>query len=337
MLKAISLLVASLFITLSFQVYAHTIVFQNGLDGYSYAEDTHLGNSGGARVMNDGQDQYQRVGDTTTTGNFNLLYRWNLTSLAGTTINGATVHLQNRGTGYSNPMDGCDVHKVLPTNADWIQGGQNTWGAHYAEIGEPCWNLKIVTSIDTSNPDPEAARTGVAWAGSPGCETAGLDYDASILSNFQVPDNSNLATRNNIFFELPAGLLQDWADNPDNNAGILVKMHNGASDATYVRFYSNECVQSEDWRRPKLIVNYTTGSPENTIIDVTNYGANGNDDIDIGEINENLNIIPDDSNSYKSEVSIPERDVVDDLGIEFDVDNGDIIDNNLNEDIESDI
>ena len=36
-------------------------------------------------------------------------------------------------------------------------------------------------------------------------------------------------------------------------------------------------------------------------------------------------------------MSIPEGDVVDDLGIELDVYNGDIIDNNLNEDIDLDI
>ena len=246
-----------------------SVTYQNGIvnaftdaNGYDGADDIFLSSAGSARAYNYGVTQYTRTGDTGTY-NSHLLVRFDVSDLGDlgdtVTVDGAQLSIWQRGVGNPNPADGIDIHAVAAANADWTEGeggdGRTGWpAARPAIVGESCWNFRDVTVGG-----PEGTQEGVDWAGSVGCSTAGVDYDSAVIANVNTSDNTDTGVRDNFMINIPGSVVEDWIENPGNNGGVIIRMHNGGDDDTYVRFFSCEAAEGEQWRRPKLTVNYTLG------------------------------------------------------------------------------
>jgi hypothetical protein len=267
-MKKISVLVSCL---LMFAVAANadTIILQNGHDfggvlqgdpmteGYQDTEDMRTSSAGSSRGYNFevgwSGDQYQRWGDTNAYTGYYFI-RWDVSPVAGMIINGATVTMWTRGTGY--PDETTNFHALMPANGDWIEGvdGLNT----PAKVGEPCWHYKIVTQEATSA-DPEDGLDGVKWAGESYFFQPDIDYDSTPLASILSTGNTSSANRDLFEFEIPAALVESWTG--ACNPGIVVMNSNVGDERTYYRVFTPNCSQGEYWRRPKLTIDYTIPEP----------------------------------------------------------------------------
>ena len=70
----------------------------------------------------------------------------------------------------------------------------------------------------------------------------------------------NLTSNYEFFsFSLPAELVQSWLDYPEDNAGLLIKMHDDEQETSYVRFCTSDFGSQflTHSYRPKLTIDYT--------------------------------------------------------------------------------
>lgn len=279
----------ALLIALTASVGADIITFRDGdtntyytnqsadwtQNGYQGTQDNALLNGGSTRAYNFGQNQYMRCGDTDHyTSRF--LVMWDISSLngEGITVSSATISLYSKGVGYPAPASGIDVHAILPANADWNEGSQI---AAVAASGDMCW-----TVWQSTNGQPDGSVEGTPWAGSPGCSTPDVDYDSTPLHHFNVTGNMS-SSYAGYAFEIPASLVQEWIDNPSNNAGILVKYTDDAEEGSYVQFLASDNAPGLLTRpqRPALKIGFAGEEPppideSDMIVNVTDYGATGN-------------------------------------------------------------
>lgn len=189
---------------------------------------------------------------------FTGLLRFDVTSLAPIVndIQFVTLMLWG-GPNYGPTQEFRDVQiGIFPlavANAGWIEGeGNNTPAAD----GEPTWFNKAAPST--------------AWAGGGnGARVAGVDYvDTAIATlNFNTGDASQFHE-----FNIPVALVQDWINNPSNNAGldfVLLSTNALASEAAWMEFSSSN--DSAD-NRPQLIITYNT-VPEPATLGMVFLGA----------------------------------------------------------------
>lgn len=97
------------------------------------------------------------------------------------------------------------VYAITRPNAGWIEGEGFDVAA---SSGEPTWkNLAA-----GENPKP--------WAGNPGLSQAGVDYQDDPIATITY-DASN--DRQPVEVIIPVEILQKWIDNPEENAGLILK------------------------------------------------------------------------------------------------------------------
>lgn len=209
---------------------ADTYTFQQGVDGYAGCEDVALfsgdyadGNAGG-------------LGDTGVIRNDRTtLIRFDLSSLSGKTITGATLNLYMYSQSGNQNVD---LYEIAVANKGWVEGTEG-WPP-VAQVGSSCWNKKV---YNTTTPP------AVNWAGSAGCSTSGADYVADRLAGTWIEGAESYS------WDIKRqSMLQSWADTPADNAGLLL-LANGSYRSS---FRSSEYGTAAD--RPKLEVTYYNGS-----------------------------------------------------------------------------
>ena len=267
MMKKFSLIV----LLLAFAVCANadTMILKNGYDsagvlvdntpgggGYQGQDNLQLSSYGSSRAYNyQSNGTYNRVGDTDAVYDIVSMWRWDLSALAGATINGATLTMQHREVadtpGYDTDGITVNLHELATANGAWALNPSGVDGV--AEIGASSWNL-----LTSTNGLPEPSGAGVPWAGSVGAGTAGVDYDTVPVASMVFP--ASLTGGGRIAFNMDvSGAVAGWVADPSSNAGFYTKLANGAADAAYVRFFNgNTAVSSgEQGRRPTLTIDYT--------------------------------------------------------------------------------
>lgn len=113
------------------------------------------------------------------------------------------------------------VYRLAAANTDWIET-------------EADWDGK-----DNSN----------TWAGSEGCQTSGTDYNATAIGSYSVPASDAAGTAYTI--TLTASAVEDYFGSTMN----LLLMH----ETDILKVYAASDHATETYR-PKLVVNYTSGS-----------------------------------------------------------------------------
>jgi hypothetical protein len=221
--------------------------------GYQGCQETYMSGAGSVRAYDFGQWQNFAVGnppsveDRTQRG----LLKWDLSALAGATVNAATVELWSRGLGAYDEAS-ANVFALLPANADWQEGPGNI------VPGQPpaaVWNFREVTVGGT-----EGVQQGIPWAGSVGAGTAGVDYDPTILATLTTTGNLT-SNYQQYLFEIPAALVQSWVGPVDQNAGLYFRPPDPVPEEGwpgYVNFIASEWAagQVEYAFRPKITIDY---------------------------------------------------------------------------------
>ncbi len=121
------------------------------------------------------------------------------------------------------------VYSVTAANAAWREGSSEA----EEEAEASSWN---------------SSGKGRAWAGGPGLSMPGVDYAAQALDT-KTADGLDSEW---LEFELPKSLVQSWMENPDANAGLLIKTDDNAEPGQ-----STHICSSQHWsgKGPQLVVN----------------------------------------------------------------------------------
>ena len=241
---------------------ADIVIFQNGLTNAFYTDVTGDANTEGYQGTHDNQlSQYYRDNNNGNNGAMYIggggwsnmaagLLKFDLSALAGATINGATLNIAIDG--QWEPAQAFGVHELKAANGGWTEL-------------DSTWNNKSVT--DATN-----------WAGGygpVGWGNNGLnpndDYDADPIATF----TSNASTGDYQWFStaLPTALVQSWAGlDAKDVPGLLLKAGNEGWEAAgggdpYYQLLSASYVYmcSSEWNdgavtnteKPRLTIDYT--------------------------------------------------------------------------------
>lgn len=129
------------------------------------------------------------------------------------------------------------VYSVTAANWLWIEGSGDI---DIAKQGEPCWNAR------------EADGSGgvqTPWAGSAGCSTAGIDYDAAPIGSWSFDADSPLGTE--VVIDLDTSVVEAWFGSPNSNYGIILI----ADDNIHSAHVGSAENANPDYR-PKMVVRY---------------------------------------------------------------------------------
>jgi hypothetical protein len=267
MMKKLVVLLSCLMV-LSMVANADTIVLQDNLSGYTGFDDcTLMGTTATSQWYNFGENGQGQIGvKGTQWPGVHFIMRYDLSivpELAGKTITGATLAMWGRDSGYDEqPIGGIDIHALLPANAGWVEG---TGDPYKPGGGDVTWDHHT-----------EATQ---AWAGSEGASTPGTDYAATPMGN--LPWDQNGTTGGYLYeaigglkAELDVATIQDWLDNPGNNAGMLLKNHlPSAQDPTQSYLCAGEWGGADPINHgyePKLTIEYI---PEPTTMVLLGLGG----------------------------------------------------------------
>ena len=196
-------------------------------------------------------------------GTKRLLLGFDLSGMSGQNVvvtSDATVRLRaHAGTAAGQVIK---MYEIAGGNAGWTESTKNyvywpTVGS-VANNGDPTWYYK---SVDTSLPettDPSADSSSTKWlSGQVGLGPAGSSPEGYLglgglwneidlvdqnpaTNNYSTPADleANLdpvATANYpggtnyMYFTIPASIIQNWIDNPSQNAGLLVRNPSGTT------------------------------------------------------------------------------------------------------------
>ena len=188
--------------------WAATAVFQDGIsdaNGANAAYDMHVGymtsGFGGPLTANDASHQIGGLNGASG----RAVVRWPIETLAGKgTITGATAKItfnpvvRAEGNATVPASFAYNLYRLTDANKDWVD----------AQTGN---------SQKTLGPS-------VPWAGSPGAGTPGTDYFATPVAQAIVTGGVNVMTKEVLTFNFTdVSFLQDWVNNPGNNAGFLLR------------------------------------------------------------------------------------------------------------------
>jgi len=224
-------------------VAADVVTFREGLNGYTGAEDTWLGNFSHPTVgwsnSNFGASTSLGIGDGSTTGTDirRPIIRFDVSSLpVNAPIVSATLTLREIFDGPSSGDFAFSVYQIADANASWIEGTGSNTGT--AQTGAPSWNNR--------------AHPSTPWAGSAGLSTAGTDYLATPVGSGLFTRNDNVM--NSISISLTPSLIGYWRTNV--NAGLLIFSDVEANGSFQ---HNNSFASSEDVTgsfRPTLTVEF---------------------------------------------------------------------------------
>lgn len=101
------------------------------------------------------------------------------------------------------------IYSISSANADWVEGTRN--GA-LALAGECCWAAKAADG---------AGGIQVAWAGSAGLGTSGVDYEAALLGSYEQEMHDPVGTIRSTY--LTPTRVQGWFGPSNTNYGLLFR------------------------------------------------------------------------------------------------------------------
>ena len=223
---------------------AVSISYQQGGDnalvsGYSGAQDAEL-SSQFPNSQFGISNGYFRVGETGRGAQvLHGLMRWDLSSLAGqySAINSITLTYFDDSS-YETGTNGggeATVFALKPANAAWVEN-------------DVTWNNQVQGGA-------------MAWAGSGGASTAGVDYDSTPLCDYLYVANGP-AIYKTITLSGHAGLsltdlVDQWSGDQANNAGYLFRSNTEGSTYTYDYLHVNGKENATLANRPMLTIDYT--------------------------------------------------------------------------------
>ncbi len=183
--------------------------------------------------------EYIRANQSRTWEQSKILLHFDLSALKeqGLQVTGASVVLYSWSAASTEEVP-FSLYQILPANAGWVQGRGNF--SSPALAGETTWNDK--------------ATPGTDWAGSAGLGTAEVDYNSSTLATgtYSPADSAGTAYTLN----LPTSLVQEWIDNAEANAGLLIlTAQNPTQYYEFASFYSVASGVQEF--RPMLVLEVT--------------------------------------------------------------------------------
>lgn len=188
---------------------------------------------------NFGRSQVLDVGYTTAVWNQYhavSLLRFDLRGVPCQTVLSATLRLYKpRNVTQITPSVPVAVYVVKGVNKEWKEGSKES----IYQYRSASWKSK---------------GDGAAWAGGEsGCSVAGLDHDSE-------PLGSAVAVREAgqwLEFDIPAALVQQWLENPTENAGLVIKAPNEVTRGEHVLFYSSE---HHSGKGPQLVISGMEGA-----------------------------------------------------------------------------
>ena len=192
------------------QSQAALITLQQGVNGYSGTTGTTLSQWYPESTLGFQTDKLIGVGSWIGTSGSTAqkgLIRFDLSSLAGQTITSASLTLTSDQIYLAGSWSGnLTLYRVSDANKGWVVGG---YASPPANNGWATWS--------------ERAENSASWAGSAGLGTSGTDYFATPLATVAFSGtNAGVATYTFNFDDI--SFLADWASNPSNNAGFLLRL-----------------------------------------------------------------------------------------------------------------
>jgi|GEM_PF-1559128 len=217
-----------------------TVALQQGVGGYHGVEDTYLSSyyrpPQTPKEQSFGGVPTLAVHDRGETSNYRALIRFDLSDIRGRIVGAALVLTKSgrspNGDKYFNQT--ISLNRIADANAGW-QPGSSGYGY---EEDVATWAHRC---------EPRAP-----WAGKPGLMEPGVDYVAEPLAT--APTGVELNSPITLPFN-DASFLNEWAANPDHNAGFLLQEIKPLSEIIRQggdTFSSSEAEKIE--YRPKLIL-----------------------------------------------------------------------------------
>ncbi len=168
----------------------------------------------------------------------NALLKFDLSPLPKDAVcTGAKLYLYHsydaEGAGWNTGK----VYSIAAANWPWVAGSGDI---DIAREGEPCWKAREADGN-------EGVKT--PWAGSEGCSTPGMDYEASPIGEWSFRSDSPKGTE--IVIELNTSRVQEWFGSPNTNYGILL-----ITDPNTYHAHVGSAQNPAPEYRPKLVVTY---------------------------------------------------------------------------------
>jgi hypothetical protein len=141
-----------------------------------------------------------------------LIVRFDLSGLAGETVSGASLQLTKAHSDGTVSNGNIDIYQIFGSNAGWIEGSDIDLSGS-ADTGLSTWTGAVHGSVNWVN----SGGTG----NYPGLGNPGDGYSATSLGSFLVdgtePNDTTIKTIN----FANATFVQNWIDNPSQNAGMI--------------------------------------------------------------------------------------------------------------------
>lgn len=206
-------------------------------DGYggdvTTALDTHVREASGGT----------NYGTTTTliicsnaTQRMNALLKFDVSSLAGYTVNSATLSLYNVFNFTSNLA--YSVHRIKTANSAWTETGAQ-------------WNFKVGSPTNSR----WAGDTGGDGGTDAGCSVSGTDFEATAIGTFTYVANTSANTKHDC--SLNATQVQSLID--DGDYGLIVYMTTASIFGNYGWASAEHATTG---LRPVLVVDYSTSATD---------------------------------------------------------------------------
>jgi len=212
--RLLAALVATVILGWITQSQAALITLQQGVNGYNGMTGATLLQTYPNTTLGYQTDTLIGVGSwigaPTTTAQKGLI-RFDLSSLAGSlagqTITSASLTLTSDQIYLPGNWGGnLTLYRVSNANKGWVVGG---YASPPANNGWATWS--------------ERAENSASWAGSAGLGTSGTDYFATPLATVAF-SGTNAGVAKYTFNFNDVSFLADWASNPSNNAGFLLRL-----------------------------------------------------------------------------------------------------------------
>jgi len=230
--------------------FADVVSFKDGtptplLGGtYTGAEDTMiLTNSGSLANTNFGGRGNMEIGPPNPSNYFrNGLVRFDVTALNGNVSAISAVTLRLTVTNSGALGGGADVigtntlqvFQMTAANGDWVEGTGNI----SVGTGWSTWDQKIHGSQN--------------WAGTPGANTAGVDYVNTLIASFTFNNSTAAGSTIDLVFS-DVSFVSNWI--AGNNPGLMLRTSNFNSPPNVISLATSE--SSTLSAHPELIVTFT--------------------------------------------------------------------------------
>ena len=166
------------------------------------------------------------------------LLKFDLSSLSSSdTCTRATLYLYHDYDSEGSGLNTGKVYSVSAANWPWTEGSGDI---DIALQGEPCWNAREADG-------QEGVQT--PWAGSVGCSTAGVDYEATPIGSWSF--DASLPKGAEIAIELDTNRVQEWFGGSNTNYGIILVADDNVHSA-----HVGSAENATAGYRPKLVVHY---------------------------------------------------------------------------------